>query len=250
MTFTANSATTGIAGAVESQWTDSTFIEHGDRYNFAYTLRDELVVENGEHVLYHYRDVSYDVDGHVRDWMLLNVDGTASGPHTVQFNVTATLDTTQTARLVDSGDLSFQVFLSLNGGYDPGAAGQPGAPVFSDISSGLPVALTTEPTWYPEDRHFNANASGVFAAPRDLVTYEYAYLIEAGADLVSEQAAFMIHGPGYDAGVRTLSYSEFLGSEVIPVPEPRTWAMLLAGVAVLALARRPRTAVFKYVAGP
>lgn len=251
MTFTASSSSTGIANATETQWTDSTFIESGERYNFTYTLRDEVVVENGVQYLYHYRDVSYQVDGQMRDWVLLNVDGTASGAHTVQFSVAATLDTTQTARLVDSGDQSFQVFLSLNGGYIPGTVPEhpdleqpPAPPVFADTSTGTPQGLEASTFYFPGEHHYTSSVVHVFTAPFG-ADYEFSYLIEGNADLLSEQAALMLHGPGYDAGIRTLGYSEFLGSEPLPVPEPGIWMMILAGVGVLALSRRSRSVVFR-----
>jgi hypothetical protein len=252
MTFTSTSATTGFDDAVETQWNDSTFIENGDRYNFVYTLRDEVVVENGMQSTYHYRDVTYDVAGHMRDWALLNVDGTANGAHSVQFNATGTLDATQTARLVDSGDLSFQVFLSLGGGYVPGEVpgypglGQPPAsPVFADISSGTPVDLSVSAYYDPEQLHYNASVAQTFTAPRDLVTYDYSYLIYANADLLSDQAAFALYGPGYDAGIRNLGYSEFLGVDVVAIPEPGIWMMLLAGAGVLTLSRSTRSTIFR-----
>ncbi|MBB3220247.1 PEP-CTERM sorting domain-containing protein [Pseudoduganella umbonata] len=247
MTFTATSATTGIDDAVETQWTDSTFIEHGERYNFAYTLRDEVVFENGMQSIYHYRDVTYDVAGHMRDWTLLNVDGMASGAHSVQFAVTGTLDATQMSRLVDGGDLSFQVFLSLGGSYAPGTVPEypdlvqpPAPPVFADTSSGTPVDLSVSAYYDPEQLHYIANVHQTFTAPRDLAAYDHSYLIYANEELLSDQAAFMIHGPGYDAGTRNLGYSEFLGIDVLPVPEPGTWMMLVAGAGVLAAWRRSR----------
>lgn len=245
MTFTTTSATTGIDDATESQWTDSTFIEHGERYNFAYTLRDEVVIENGMQSTYHYRDVTYDVAGHMRDWALVNVDGMASGAHSVRFGATGTLDATQTSRLVDSGDLSFQVFLSLGGTYAPGTVpeypdlGQPPAPpVFADTSSGTPMALSVSAYYDPQQSLFNASMVQTFTRPRDLATHDFSFLILANADLLSDQAAFMLHGPGYDAGIRNLGYSEFLGVDVVAVPEPGTWMMLLAGAGVLAAWRR------------
>lgn len=247
MTFTASSATTGIGDAVETQWNDSTFIEHGERYNFAYTLRDEIVFENGMQSIYHYRDVTYDVAGHVRDWTLLNVDGMASGAHSVQFAATGTLDATQTSRLVDGGDMSFQVFLSLGGSYAPGTVPEypdltqpPAPPVFADTSSGTPVDLSASAYYDPVQLHYFANVLQTFTAPRDLAAYDYSYLIHANEELLSDQAAFMIYGPGYDAGIRNLGYSEFLGMDVVAVPEPGTWMMLLAGAGVLAARRRPR----------
>lgn len=247
MTFTATSASTGIANAAESQWTDSTFIENGERHNFTYTLRDELVVENGIQSIYHYRDVGYDVAGHMRDWVLLNVDGAASGAHSVQFAVTGTLDATQVSRLADSGDQSFGLFLALNGSYVPDTVpgfpelGQPPPPpVYADTSTGEPVDLAGWTMYFPDEQIYTSSASHTFTAPLGLPAYEFSYLVYGNADLLSEQAAFMLHGPAYDAGTRTLGYSELLGVDVLPVPEPATWMMLLGGAGLLAMWRRPR----------
>lgn len=251
MTFTATSASTGIASAAESQWTGSTFIEHGDRYNFTYTLRDELVIENGVHSIYHYRDVHYDVAGQMRDWVLLNVDGAASGAHTVQFTVAGTLDATQTARLVDSGDQSFGLFLALNGGYvpdpaSPDPAQAPPPPVYAETSSGEPVPLPGAwAMFFPDELTFTSSLSQTFTAPLGLPAYEFSYLISGNEGLLSEQAAFMLHGPAYDGGIRNLFYSELLGVEVLPVPELDIWLMLLAGAGVLGLSRQTRAVIFR-----
>lgn len=244
MTFTSTSATSGIADAFETQWADSTFIEDGERHNFAYMLRDVVEVRDGIQSTYHFRDVSYDVAGYVRDWSIVNVDGTASGAHSVRFASTATLDTTQAARLADGGDPSFQVFLSLLGSYTPVAVpGQPGLqpppPVFTDTSAGTPAVLPATTTYDPEALHYNAFVVHGFTAPLGAV-HDVSYLIEGNGDLLSNQAAFALYGPRYDAGIRTLSYSELLGVDVIPVPEPRAWMMLLAGVGILALGQRSR----------
>jgi hypothetical protein len=212
-----------------------------------YTLRDLVTVENGMQSIYHYRDVTYDVDGQMRDWILLNVDGMASGAHSVQFAATATLDATQTSRLVD-GELSFQVFLSLSGAYVPGTApGHPGLaqlpapPAFADTSYGAPVDLVPSLYYDPEQLHYNASVVQIFTAPRDRAAYDYSYLIYGNENLLSDQAAFALYGPGYDAGIRNLGYSEFLGVDVVPVPEPGTWMMLLAGIGALAACRRSRS---------
>ena len=195
--------------------------------------------------------MSYEVDGEVRDWVLLNVDGTASGAHTVQFSVAAALDTTQASRLAESGDQSFQVILSLNGGYVPGTVPEhpdleqpPAPPVFADTSTGAPQGLAASTFYFPDEHHYTSTVVHMFTAPLG-EAYEFSYLIQGNADLLSEQAALMLHGPGYDAGVRTLGYSEFLGSRPLPVPEPRAWMMVLAGVGVLALSRHSRSIVFR-----
>lgn len=44
---------------------------------------------------------------------------------------------------------------------------------------------------------------------------------------------------GNDFGFRTISHT---GMNLMPVPEPTTWAMLLAGVGILGAARRRKTA--------
>ena len=46
--------------------------------------------------------------------------------------------------------------------------------------------------------------------------------------------------PGYNARVEHLTQSEYLGLEILPVPEPSTWTMLVAGAAVLGIAGRRR----------
>lgn len=245
MTFNANSTASGIPDAIASQWTDSKFIEQGERSNFSYVLRDYVRVEDGMRYIYHLRDVSYDVAGYLRDGVLISVDGLASGAHSVQFNVSAMLDATQAGRLVDGGDLSFQVSMLLNGKYVESPAGPPAPPTFIDLSSGMPVELAAEMTTEIELRYFDATALDDFTAPRDLFNHEFSYLIEAGEHLLSERAAFTLHGPGYDASTRRLTYTELLGMDVVPVPEPEVWMMLLAGACVLALSRHSRSLVFR-----
>lgn len=253
MTFTAVFATTGIHHAHESIYSSSSFHEAGGRFNFAQTLRDEVVIENGMQTTYHYRDTTYDVAGYWRDSVRIDLDVMPTGDHTALFHAVGTLVAGQQTRLVD-GDLGFQASLSLTGGYRPGQvpeypdlAQPPAPPVFADISSGTPTALPGSVS-YLADQSFSGTASHAFTASRFLPHHEYSYLIHANGDLQTSRMEFALSGPGYDEQIRNLGYTELLGTDVVAVPEPGTWMMLLAGVGVLALARRPRAAVFRHSA--
>ncbi|WP_338768013.1 PEP-CTERM sorting domain-containing protein [Massilia sp. METH4] len=246
MTFTAVFATTGIEDSSESITSSSSFQEAGGRFNFAQTLRDEVVVENGIRTTYHYRDTTYDVEGYWRDAVHVDLDVVAGSDHTAQFHVVGTLVAGQQSRLL-LGDLGFEASLSLAGAYRigevpefPDLAQPPAPPVFANISAEPPVPLPGSLSYDPENNAFSATATDAFSASRFLPYHEYSYLAFANEDLLTDRIEFTLAGPGYDRQIRNLGYSELLGTDVAPVPEPGTWMMLLAGVAVLVLARRSR----------
>lgn len=250
MTFTANHATTGIETA--NQWitSNSSFWETGTRFNFVFTLRDEVVIENGLQTTTHYRDVTYDVEGHWRDAAQLSLDVTALGEHTAQFWVTGTLLPAEVPRLV-AGAPGFQASLYLSGGHVsspvpeyPDLQQPPPPPVFADISSGTPAAL---PAWtnYDPDGTFYSSAVHAFTGPPGQFRFEYSYLLYGNEDLLTRYIDFTLYGPGYDQQILSQGYTELLGVDVIAVPEPGIWIMLLAGVGVLALSRQSRSVVFR-----
>jgi hypothetical protein len=250
MTFVANYATTGIDDTSEWISSSSSFWESGSRFNFAYTLRDEVVVENGLQTTSHYRDVTYDVEGHWRDAAHINLDVTAIGEHTAQFWVIATLLPAEVPRLVD-GLPDFQASLYLSGDYAAGPVPEypdllqpPAPPVFADVSSGTPAALAAW-TNYDPSGSFNSSASHVFTGPPGRFQFEYAYLLYGNEDLLTSYIDFSLYGPGYDQQVLNRGYTELLGVDVVAVPEPGIWIMLLAGAGVLMLSRSSRSVVFR-----
>ena len=245
MTFTANHATTGIEDSTSNVYSDPSFWETGVRFNIVQTLRDEVVVENGMQTTYHYRDVTYDVEGHWRDAAHIDLDVTATGEHTAQFYAIGALVPGQSSRLVD-GNLDFTANLYLAGDYAggevpgyPDLLQPPPPPVFADMSSGMPAVLTGSVTYAP-DGTFSANAVHAFTATRGQAYYDYSYLLYGNDGLLTSRIEFTLFGPGYDEEVRSLGYTQLLGTDVVAVPEPGTWMMLLAGAGVLALARRVR----------
>lgn len=250
MTFTAVHATTGIDDTSEWISSSSSFWETGNRFNFEYTLRDEVVIENGLQTTSHYRDVTYDVEGHWRDAARVNLDVTAIGEHTAQFWVVGTLLPAEVPRLID-GAPGFQASLYLSGDYVPGPVPEypdllqpPAPPVFADMSSGTPVAL---PGWtnYDPSGSFYGSASHAFTGPPGQFRFEYSYLLYGNEDLLTSYIDFTLYGPGYDRQTLNQGYTELLGIEVIAVPEPGIWMMLLAGAGVIALSRQSRTVVFR-----
>lgn len=244
MTFTANHATTGIEDSTSTVYSDSSFWETGVRFNIVQTLRDEVVVENGMQTTFHYRDVTYDVAGHWRDAAHVDLDVTATGEHTAHFHAIGSLVPGQSSRLVD-GNLAFEANLYLAGDYAagevPGSPGllQPPPPVFADMSPGTPAVLTGSVTYAP-DGSFSGNAVHAFTATRGQAYYDYSYLLYGNGGLLTSRIEFTLFGPGYDEEVRSLGYTQLLGTDVVAVPEPGTWTMLLAGAGVLALARSVR----------
>lgn len=247
MTFTANHATTGIEDATSTVYSDSSFWETGVRFNIVQTLRDEVVVENGMQTTFHYRDVTYDVQGHWRDAAHIDLDVTPTGAHTAQFYAIGSLVPGQSSRLVD-GNLDFTANLYLAGDYVagevpgyPGLLQPPPPPVFADMSSGTPAQLAGSVSYAP-DGSFYGNTVHAFTATRGQAYYDYSYLLYGNGDLLTSRIAFTLFGPGYDEEVRSLGYTQLLGTDVVAVPEPAAWTMLLAGAGVLALARHMRTA--------
>lgn len=250
MTFTANYATTGIGETSELISSSSSFWETGTRFNVVQTLRDEVVIDNGMQTTYHYRDVTYDVEGHWRDAAQVSLDVTVIGEHTAQFWVIATLLPAEVPRLVD-GAPAFQASLYLGGDYVasevpgyPELSQPPAPPVFADASSETPAAL---PTWanYDPSGTFNGGAAHAVTGPAGQFQFEFSYLLYGNEDLLTRYIDFALYGPGYDQQILNQGYTELLGIDVVAVPEPGTWMMLLAGAGVLALARRSRSLVFR-----
>ncbi|WBS02691.1 PEP-CTERM sorting domain-containing protein [Pseudoduganella sp. SL102] len=252
MVFNARSATTGIDNLEQWVWVTTSLWETGDHYNFGYQPRDEVVIDddNGLRITYHYLDITYDVDAHWRDWAMISLVGQANGVHTVQFTVDGVLDPAQASRLVD-GELAFQASVFLSGFYEPEPIpGYPGhmqpplPPVFTNTSSATP-AMPPMTTHFGSGREFYAVAEDLFTAPRDLAAYDFSYLLYGNEDLLTNQVDFMLFGPGYDKEVRHKSYTELMSVEIVAIPEPGIWMMLLAGAGVLTLSRHSRSVIFR-----
>ncbi|WBS02692.1 PEP-CTERM sorting domain-containing protein [Pseudoduganella sp. SL102] len=250
MTFTAVYATTGIDDTSASVYSNASFRETGERFNVVHTLRDEVVIENGLQTTSHYRDVTYDVAGHWRDAAHVDLDVTAIGEHTAQFWIIGTLLPAQVPRLID-GAPGFEAGVYLSGDHVstevpeyPGLLQPPPPPVFADMSSGTPAAL---PVWanYDPSGSFDSGATHAFTGLPGHFRFEYEYLLYANAGLQTSRIDFALFGPGYDHQVLNQGYTELLGVEVIAVPEPAIWMLLLAGAGVLTLSRHSRSQIFR-----
>jgi len=229
---------------------NANFIESGPRSNIVENRYDEVAIYGNNKYITHYANTTYDVYGFYKDAYIFS--GSVSGPEggtryayisgTVTFDPTAATNMAEGPATMDAGMLFSGTYALA---YDPEFPSIPVLPPSPQLAFGhgtekadlVPVTATTS---------FNA---GYFS----LVGYDDAISLVPGKNAMQFMfyanpalnpgiTTAHIFGPAYDFGTHQRSERLVLGYEVLPVPEPTTWAMLLAGVGILGIARRRKNA--------
>jgi hypothetical protein len=227
------------------------YFDGGNKLNINTVLRDEAYTFGNERYVYHWADTSYDRQGGYRDTAYWSVDyaGPAQAPDYVYFKATAAInpDADQTV------PMTFDAFTTVRGTYSsvtdprfPNVKLYPASVTIASANShnAADLVLPTygRTTWFRPDGTFSADDfSGEKIIPAG-GTADFSVLLYVPAQLHATSYSIDLTGPLYDIGLHHFSETNFLGYEVQAVPEPTTWAMLLAGVGILGAARRRKTA--------
>lgn len=229
---------------------DTNFVESGTRTNVVNGTRDDVMVYNGYRYVTHYATSTYDVTGHYSDLYIFN--GSAGGPEdgvkyayisgTVRFDPSKAenigVSSTLNASILFSGTFT-PVFDENN----PGVPQFPDAPILSagigNDRANLSELNNSGDSPFYADRFAITGSTSFTIAPGD---NDIQFLLYAGANLHPSWALLYVHGPAYNLGTYRRTEQTYLGYEVLPVPEPSSWAMLLAGAAILGIARRRKNA--------
>ena len=225
--------------------------EGGDKLNVQTVLRDETYTYGNARYVYHWADRHYDRQGGYRDdfWWTFDRGDAALAPDYVYFKASAVSN----PNAHQTVPMTIKVSSYLSGTYSlvadprfPNVSIQPGPVTVASADSHNPADLISLAG--PHDTFFNADGTffvGGYRADKIIPAggaIDMSVLFYMPHQLHATSYSFYLGGSLYDEGLHHFSDTDFLGYEILPVPEPSTWAMLLAGVGILGVARRRKTA--------
>lgn len=225
-------------------YSGSAFAGNGIRVNETVSYHDIVETYGNYQYTWHYSAVSWQEQGSYYDYFAANVSGATAG-QSVLLTGSASVDAGHA-----SGPVTFDGFSSITGTYTPvtnpafpGLVIPPGAPAFASGLSADPAQWATQPAFanFAPNLAFSASANVSYTIDAD-GTSDLGFLLYAPDGLHADYFSLYLNGQLYDAGLYSFAESNYLGFDVVAVPEPSTWAMLLAGAGVLGFARRRRTA--------
>lgn len=246
--FTVTGAGGTIPSFVETRSTN--FVENAPRMNAVAGSYDEVTFFGNSKLVSHYATSTYDVSGFYRD--IYDFNGDVSGPDgsakyaylsgVVTFDPSAAHNMGEVSPAMDASMLFSGTYVQA---FNPEFPSIPMLPTAPQMAVGYGTTKA-DLTPLPASTSFN---NGMFSQVNfidgiPLVAGQNAlqFLLYAGADLDPSMTLARVAGPAYDFGTYQRTERAFLGYEILPVPEPSTWAMLLAGVGILGIARRRKNA--------
>ncbi|GGY97879.1 PEPxxWA-CTERM sorting domain-containing protein [Pseudoduganella plicata] len=238
------------AGALTPTYSNTNSLFSGsEKLNVQTVLRDESYISGSYRYVYHYADSTYDQQGGYQDsthWSVYKAD-VAQAPDYIYFKASAEIspDADQTV------PMTVKLYSTAGGTYSsvtdprfPNVNLLPASATVAVANSHNAADLTTAPysyTWFNADGTFDVSNFADIVVPAG-GTADMAVLFYLPAQLHATSYSFDLTGPLYNEGLHHFSETNYLGYEILPVPEPSTWAMLLAGVGIVGVARRRKTA--------
>lgn len=223
------------------------FSSFGDKSNVRVTYRDEVVELFGTKYLHHYEDTAYDQWGGFLDRYRLTISGDQiQGSNFALFNSTMTIGREAASSYMRTAKVTLWAgadYSSSIPGF-PYVEQMPLPPVFGQSwLAGNPWAMST----LQSTTYWNTNWKQVSGfANMDIWVGETAtrdFLAYTGQGLTPRDFTMVVAGAVYDEGLHHRTESRWMSFDIMtPVPEPTTWAMLLAGVGIVGIARRRKTA--------
>lgn len=249
ITFTIT-AESGAGALAENNYFSYTSFEGGDRLNVQTVIRDETSIYGGRRYVYHVSETTYDQQGAYKDmafWTFSTGDA-ARAPDYVYFKASASIspDADRTV------PMTIQALGSVYGTYTtraadprfPNVALYPNAVTVASAASHDPADLTVSgsgSTWFDPNGTFATNYYGDMVIPTG-GSADMGILFYFPAQVHATGYSLSLISPLYDEGLHHFTERTLLGFDVSPVPEPSTWAMLLAGIGIVGIARRRKTA--------
>lgn len=218
----------------------------GDRINVQTVLRNEVYTFENYRYTYRYADTTYDRQGTYDEMTFWSIDyeTEAQVKNFIHFKATATIkpDADQTL------PVDVRLWTNVKGTYTssmdprfPNVVLRPADVTFALANSKELADLTNVKGYqsFELDGTFNAfNFSDIVVPAAG--SADVGMLAYLPAQL--QGTAFTFSLSTANTGLHHFSESTYLGYDVQAVPEPTTWAMLLAGVGILGVARRRKTA--------
>ncbi|HEX8606295.1 MAG TPA: PEP-CTERM sorting domain-containing protein [Pseudoduganella sp.] len=246
--FTFNLTANGSTGEIASQPLILTyFSSSSERQNETSVYRDEVWDYGSTRFVTHYADVSYQQHGSYYDSYTFGFNNDTATEASKYVLLTGSVSYDQ-ARA--NGTASLDMSANISGTYTrtppnprfPGVRQGPAVPTFAAAQSIDPAELVdlNSRAWFNQDNTFYTDTDSTFTIGSG--GSELALLLYSTPGLNSEFYSLSLTSHGYDTGLHQFTEVQYLGYEILPVPEPSAWAMLLAGAGVLALSRRRRAA--------
>lgn len=246
--FTAVGANGTIPSYSETRTTE--FMEQGPRTNVVNGTYDKIEVFGNSQFITHYATSSYDVTGYYQDVYMFNgtVTGPVDGAKYAYITGTATVDPGAASNMADR-PATLDAAMMLSGNYTPTYVADfptvpmpPSSPLIAVGHDSTDLApLWSNPTFRNGQFTLTGYASGIALEPGE---NDLAILLYVGANTDPTMTMARISGPAYDLGTYQRTEQIYMGWDVVqlPVPEPSTWTMLLAGAGILGIARRRKNA--------
>lgn len=248
ITFTIN-AESGAGALRENNFFTYTYFEGGDRLNVKTVFRDETAIYGDRRYVSHVSETTYDQQGAYRDaaYWTFSTGNAAHAPDYIYFKASASIspDVNRTAPItITASGYVEGTYTSASDPRFPNVSLHSGAVTIAAAESHDPAELTTSyggPAWFNPDGSFSTSYSGDVVIPAG-GSVDIGLLFYFPAQLHATSYSLRLISSPYDEGLRHFTDRTLLGFDVSPVPEPSTWAMLLAGVGIVGVARRRKTA--------
>jgi hypothetical protein len=233
--FNFNLTATNQAGAVSiNPYTFTYFSAADERQNVSTVYWDDIWDFGSTRYVWHYADVSYQQQGSYRDSWYMNVSDASADTGIQYLYLTGTVSY-DPMRI--NGVASVDAWADISGSYTmtpnplfPSVVQLPAFPSVAAAQSIDPANLKTVRGWqyFDQDDGFSANASMTFAIDNSGES-ELGFLLYSPSGLNPQSYWVSLTGQAYDTGLHQFNETQYLGFEILAVPEPSTWAMLLAG---------------------
>lgn len=244
-------AESGAGALPESFATSYTSFVGGDKLNMRTVVSEETFTFGGYRHVYRWSDTTYDQQGGYRDtayWLFYDGDA-AHAPDYVYFKATASIDPEANQSVPMTITTSSSVSGTYSGVSDPrfpNVSLYPGTVTVAAANSHNPVDLINissygSTSFYPDGTFYSNVYYGDLVVPPG-GTADMSVLFYLPSQLYATSYSFNMSTPLYDEGLHHFSERTYLDFQILPVPEPSTWAMLLAGVGILGIARRRKNA--------
>jgi hypothetical protein len=216
---------------------NSYFYATGEKTNVTTTYHESFWLDPSGGYTARYLLHHYDIEGYYQDWYKTTYYSMEPYVLTSSLlvNATVSLDPTAAARLSGPGKL--QLDITIAGEYSGD-----GKPYLARAASHNSADLAEVALRKEYDSEGGVGYRAGITTPFQVDSQDFQLSITGGPEAANNFYMFVFNSATYDYGIHHRVDYESLPPITTPVPEPTTWAMLLAGVGILGVARRRKSA--------